>query len=169
MPQDYTQPPTAAQFVQDYPVFDSSKVTDPSAVQFSPAQINYWLQIAALMINQQYFSTLYYVGTEMFVAHHLALEAWAEQGGPQTIPGISKGPIASASSPEASVSYANAASMEMDAGHWNYTIYGGRFIRLCRTLCAGPLYVGAGCNNLGPWNGPAWPGPWGACVPNPND
>jgi hypothetical protein len=165
---DTTIAPTAAQFLADFPRFDTSAVTDPSAVQFSPDAIAYWLQMASIQLNQQYLSTLYYLATELFVAHNLSLEAYAEQGGDQTIPGIAKGMIAASGSGDVSVSYNNAAVMELDAGHWNYTIYGQRFIKLIRMTCVGPLQVtGGGCP--GPNNGPAWPGPWVYDIPNPTE
>jgi len=163
-----SQAPTAAQFLADYPAFDTASVTDPAAVQFSPEAVAYWLQMAGILLNQGRLGSVYYLATELFVAHNLALEAWAEQGGDQTIPGLSKGAIAGATSTNVSVNYNNAATLEPDAGHWNYTMYGGRFIRLIRTLCAGPLYAGGG-GCAGPYNGPAWPGPWCWNFPNPTE
>jgi hypothetical protein len=161
-----TSAPTIAQFLSDFPKFDTSEVTDPNAVQFSQDAIAYWLQMASIMINQQYLGAAFYIACELFCAHNLALEAWAEQGGNQTIPGISKGMIAASAGGNVSVSYNNAAVMELDASHWNNTVYGTRFIRLIRMTCVGPLQVtGGGCQ--GPYNGPAWNGIWCFNVPNP--
>ena len=167
-PADYTQAPTVAQFLLDFPRFDTSAVTDPAAVQFGPDALNYWLVAATQMINQARFGNLYYMACELFMAHNLALEAYSEQGGNQTIPGLAKGMIASSTAGNVSVVYNNAAVMELDAGHWNFTTFGLRFIKLARLLCAGPLQVtGGGCQ--GPYNGPAWNGVWVFNVPNPTE
>src|SRR5580693_5621022 len=90
-----TVAPTAEQFLLDFPRFDTSAVTDPNAVQFSPDAIAFWLNFASLTLNAQRFGSLYYLTVELFVAHNLALEALSEQGGDQTIPGVTKGAIAS--------------------------------------------------------------------------
>lgn len=164
---DTTQAPTAEQFLADFPKFDTSNVQDSAAVQFGPDAIQYWLNFAALTINQGRLGSLYYTAVELFCAHNLALEAWAEQGGNQTIPGIAKGAIAATASGDVSISYNNMTVYEPDAGHWNYTVYGQRFIKLVRLLCAGPLQVTGGCGG-GPYNGPAWQGIWVFNVPSPN-
>ena len=165
-PGDTTVAPTASQFLEDYPAFDTSETTDSNAVQYSTSQINYWVNLASLMLNQPRFGNLFYVACELFAAHNLALEAWAEQGGDQTIPGISKGAIAASASGDVSVSYNNATTFELDAGHWNYTVFGQRLIRMIRLVSAGPLQVtGGGCP--GPFNGPAWQGVWSFNFPNP--
>jgi hypothetical protein len=167
--QNTTVAPTVANFLVDYPRFDTSAVTDPGAVQFGPDALAYWLNMATLMLNQQYLSTLYYMACELFMAHNLALEAYAEQGGDATIPGIAKGMIAASASGDVSVSYNNAAVMELDAGHWNFTTFGLRFIKLIRMTCVGPLQVTGGSCGIGPYNGPAWPGPWVFNIPNPSE
>jgi hypothetical protein len=150
----------------DFPRFDTSAVTDPNAVQFSSDAIAFWLNFASLTLNAQRFGSLYYLAVELFVAHNLALEALSEQGGDQTIPGVTKGAIASSAAGNVSVSYNNAAVLELDAGHWNWTSFGIRLIKLIRLVCAGPLQVtGGGCQ--GPYNGPAWNGVWCFNVPNP--
>jgi hypothetical protein len=159
--------PTVAQFLADYPKFDTSQVSDPNALQFSPESIAYWLQMATIMLNQAIFANLYYMACELFVAHNVALEAYSEQGGDQTVPGITKGAIAASASGDVSVSYNNAAVLELDAGHWGYTTYGGRLLRLIRLVGAGPLQVTGGCCP-GPNNGPAWQGPFPWNFPNPN-
>ena len=156
--------PTAAQFLADYPKFDTSQDTDTNALQISPESIQYWLNMAVLLLNQSRFGTMYYMACELFIAHNVALEAWAEQGGDQTPPGISKGMIAGSSSGDVTVTYNNLAVLELDAGHWNNTVYGTRFIKLCRLVSAGPLQVGGGC--LG---GPAaWAGIPIFNFPNPS-
>jgi hypothetical protein len=166
-PGDTTIAPTAAQFLADFPEFDTSGVTDPDAVEFGLSGINYWLNFAVQTLNACMWGTWYYTACELFVAHNLSLEAWSTQGGNQTIPGIAKGPIAATSSGDVSVSYNNVAVLELDAGHWGYTIYGGRLLRMIRLIGAGPRQVTGGYYG-GALNGPAWSGPPFFNFPNPS-
>jgi Protein of unknown function (DUF4054) len=146
--------PTVEQFLADYPKFDTSEETDEGAVQFGLEALQYWLNLAVLMLNQSRFGSLYYTAVELFMAHNLALEAWSEQGGDQTIPGLSKGMLTGTTSGDVTVSYDNVSVLELDAGHWNNTTYGTRFIKLCRLVSAGPLQVtGGGCGGAGAWAG----------------
>lgn len=156
--------PTVAEFLADYTAFDTSANQDSDAVQFGEEAINYWLQNAVLMLNQARLGNMYYTACELFMAHNLSLEAWAQQGGDQTIPGLAKGAIAATASGDVSVSYNNQTTMELDAGHWNYTVYGQRFIKLVRLSVAGPLQVTGGCSG----SGGAWAGPWVFNIPNPS-
>jgi hypothetical protein len=170
--------PAALEFLADFPEFDTTLVTDPAALQFSPSAITYWLTVAGYMLNQSRWGNLYYTGIELFAAHNLSLEAWSSQGGPQTVPGIAKGPIASTGAGDVSVAYNTAAVLELDAGHWAYTTYGQRMIHLIRLMGVGPLYVGGGfgfggygCGGGYGYGGgffQAWQGPWTFNVPNPN-
>jgi hypothetical protein len=158
--------PTTAEFITDFPEFDTTTQQDPNGIEFGPSALNYWLQVAIITLNQSIWGNLYYTACELFMAHNLALEAWASQGGAQTVPGIAKGPIAASGAGDVNVAYDNAASLELDAGHWNYTMYGQRLIRMIRLVGVGPLYVGGGCCGP-PYSGPAWPGPWCFNIPNP--
>lgn len=105
-------------------------------------------------------NSLYDVGTELFVAHNLVLERQAakaaNRGAP---PGVSRGAIGSESAGGASVSYDTSSGLLTDAGHWNLTTYGTRFVELVRLVGAGPVQVGWGHSPVGV--GPAWPGPNG--------
>jgi Protein of unknown function (DUF4054) len=170
-PQNYNAAPTAAQFLADYPEFDTSDQTDPNAVVFSPSAITYWLNQAVLLLNLQRFGQQYYMAVELFIAHNLALEAWSSQGGNQTIPGISKGMIAASASGDVSVTYDNEAVLELEAGHWNNTTYGTRLKRLINMAGAGPLIVGVpGCrgSTFPGGSAGAWCGPWPWNFPSPN-
>jgi len=161
-----TVAPTTAEFLLDFPEF-TGNLTDPNAVQFSPSALTYWLTVATYLLNQARWGKMYYTACELFMAHNLALEAWAAQGSPgQVIPGIAKGSIAGKSAGDVSLTYNNAATLELDAGQWNYTTYGQRFIHLVRLFGAGPIQItGGGCYS--PYNTGAWAGPWCFNVPNP--
>jgi hypothetical protein len=134
-----TVAPTVAQFLLDFPEFDVQGVPVLGA-----SSVAYWLNFATTLLVQARWGSFYYYAVELFVAHNLSLEWWATQGGPGTVPGISKGPIAGTAAGNVSVSYNTAAVLELDAGHWAYTIYGIRLLRYIRMAGAGPLYLGAG-------------------------
>jgi hypothetical protein len=168
-PQNYCIAPTSDQFLADYPEFDTSEQDDPTALQFSPSAINYWLTQGTMLMNAQIWGSQYYMAVELFMAHNLALEAWSAQGGDQTIPGLAKGMIAAASAGNVSVTYNNAAVFEEGAGHWNMTTYGLRLKRLIQLIAPAGLFIGAGgCYGNPLTNGAfAWSGPWPWNFPNP--
>src|SRR5580698_5451269 len=134
-----TAAPTIAQFLADFPEFDSSAATG-STLQFSPLAVQYWLNFAQLVLNQGLWGAMYYWAVEMFAAHNLALEAWATQGGPQNVPGIAKGMISGKTAGDVSVTYNNQAVFAADAEHWNFTVWGIRLIRYIRMIGSGPRY-----------------------------
>jgi len=142
---------TAASFRAHYPEFVDSVV-------YTDAQITYYLTLAGLMLNAPRWLSLLDLGTELFIAHNIVLEAKAQKtataGG---IPGEMTGITSSKSVDKVSVSYDTSSGLVPGAGHWNLTIYGARFIKLMRMFGAGPLHVGGG---VAPDNtGMAWPGP----------
>lgn len=145
-------PITNIQFRADYPEFSD-------AVKYPESQITYYLTLAYQMLNPGRWMSQLDLGAELFVAHNIAIEARAQieaaNGG---IPGTTTGPISGKSVDKVSVSFDVGAGIELDAGHWNLTVYGTRFIRLARQKGAGPLQVGIGTDPG--LNGPAWPGPW---------
>lgn len=147
-----------------------------SAQRYTNDSVTYWLSIANLLLNQGRWGSSaadpwpgmnppplaeFDFGCELFVAHNLALEdlnnQTAQNGG---TPGTSAiGPASSEKVDKVSVTYSIEAGIEPDAGHWNLTNYGTRFIQLARLLGAGPLYVGAGATPSGLGNGYPFPGP----------
>lgn len=147
---------TSAQFRADFPEFSSTAV-------FPDSGVNYWLNIATLMLNASRWGNLLDLGTELFIAHNIVLEAQAQQtstvGG---LPGLNRGAISAESVDKVSLSYDTNATLELEAGHWNLTVFGTRFIHLSRMMGAGPIQVGAGCGLgvAGAVSGSgAWPGP----------
>ncbi len=145
---------TAASFVVDFPEF-------ADATLYPVGQINFWLTAASLLLPVARWTTLLDLGTELYVAHNLVIErkaqAEAANGAP---PGVSTGPIANKSVDKASVGYDTTTASVEDAGHWNLTTFGTRFISLARMVGAGPIQVGLpGC--LDPLSSSnAWPGPF---------
>lgn len=143
----------AAQFRIDYPEFADTTLYPDSGV-------NYWLTTAALLLPAARWLTVLDLGTELFTAHNLVLERKAQAEAVNGIPpGVTTGPVSSKSVDKVSVSYDTGSAVVLDAGHWNNTVYGTRFIQLARMFGAGPVQVGVtpGCEP--PFNGPPWFGP----------
>ncbi|MGA4275581.1 DUF4054 domain-containing protein [Ralstonia nicotianae] len=126
---------TPDQFRADFPEFaDKTKYPD-SLVQM-------WLTVAASLVNPTRWMELTNLGLELVTAHHLALaqrdQAAAAVGG---TPGEVKGPTTSKSVDKVSMSYDSGAATLTDAGFWNLTTYGVRFLTIARCMGAGGLQL----------------------------
>jgi Protein of unknown function (DUF4054) len=151
---------TYAQFTTDFAEFANTAIYPQSG-------FNFYLNFASLMLTPRWGepapaghpNTLYDIGTELFIAHNLALEAMnakaAASGG---VPGLSTGPVSSKGAGAVSISYDTSAGLVEDAGHWNLTTYGTRFIGMLRMLGAAPTQIGPHGNFI-PNDGPGWTGP----------
>lgn len=150
---------TTASFRGHFPAFNDGD-------RFPNPVVDYWVGIGVNLVNAARWGNLTDSGVELFVAHNLTLERRAmdeaDRGG---IPGISQGPINNKSVDKVSVGYDTSSAAELDAGHWNLTIYGVRFVRLARMMGAGGLQVGTTPDELAA-SGP-WAGPWPSLFPNP--
>lgn len=148
-------PVTAASLRANFPAFADAAVYPDSA-------INYWLSLAGKLLNVDRWGDLLDDGSQLFVAHNLVLEKQsAEAARDGNDPGEQTGPTASKAVGPVNVSYDTQAAIELNAGHWNMTTYGTRFIRLARMVGAGPVQLGIGsapAGSSGPWAGPF---PWG--------
>lgn len=148
-----------------------------SVANFPSSGISYYLALSGLLLNRRRFgppavavtnppSCMYDMAQELFVAHHVSLEATAQRAAAKgAVPGIVTGPLSGASTGPISVSYDSGAVVNTDDGHWNATVYGTRFRELVKMFGAGPVQLGVGGAYCGPTfngvplNGPAWPGP----------
>lgn len=150
---------TAAQFRADLPEFANMAI-------FPDAAVNYWLSLAYTMLRAERWGPDGAVagqpsvrdnGVEMFTAHNIVLEAAASRAvATGNLPGIQTGAVSGKSVDRVSVSYDAQAGLEPDAGHWNLTIYGTRFIKLARMAGMGGLQITGGCDfsmGLGPLQG----------------
>ena len=132
-----TTQPTNAQFRADFPEFTST-ATYPDTV------VTMWLTIANSMLSASAtkWSTVFGLGCELFAAHNLVLEqkdyAISLRGG---VPGINAGVVSSKGVGGASISYDTSSGVEANAGHWNLTIYGRRFMRLARMAGMGGAII----------------------------
>lgn len=155
---------TVEQFRGFKPAFSDS-------ARYPDGMIEYWIMIAAIMLNASRWRAALPFGTTLFVAHNCYLEAQqnvtAAVGG---FPGVARGPISSETPGSVALSYAVEQTSEKNGGYYNLSVYGTQFIRYARLIGAGPTYLGIGfapfysiANGVawnGPWNGPEGPG-WG--------
>jgi hypothetical protein len=164
-----------ATFRQNFLEFSNTAVFTPGAVAF-------WIGVATMVLPTQTWglgstvaqapvTTPLDIGLSLFVAHQLSLEARAvKQAANGGIPGSGPGgPVSSESVGGVSRSYDTSAGLNLDAGPWNLTNYGTRFVFLARLMGKGPLQfgvdlfacgVGIGAFSFGAWPGPPV-GPWG--------
>jgi hypothetical protein len=126
---------TVDSFRVDFPEFADTTAYPNGGVQ-------YWLTLAGLLLNAQRFGTVLDTATELFVAHNLVLERQAQKaaaaGG---APGINTGPVSSKTVGPVTQAYDTQAGIEEDAGHWNLTTFGTRFMSLVKMFGAGPIQV----------------------------
>lgn len=149
-----------------------------NTADYPSSGIQYYLTLSGLLLNQRRFgppstqvsnppSCMYDMAQELFVAHHVSIEAVAQRAAASgAVPGKVTGPISGKTTGPISVSYDPGSTVSDGAGHWNTTVYGQRFRRLSDMFGAGPVQLGVGGGYCGPsfngvpLNGPAWPGPW---------
>jgi hypothetical protein len=160
---------TDASFRVDLPEFSHQG-------DFTPAMVAYALAFAVAFLNVDVWGPSPAApatnppvapidfATELYAAHLLALDRQAvAAAAARGVPGLASGPISSKSVGPASRSYDTNAAADLDAGHWNMTTYGQRFIRLARLFGARPTQVGVGAAPA--LTGPGYPGPFPFPVP----
>lgn len=149
---------TVAQFRQNFPEF-------ASIANYPTTGISFWLDIAQKLTNLYRWGDLLDLGQQLFVAHMITLERQNQQqaasGG---TPGSAVGPVNNKSVDKVSVGFDISSGVQPDAGHWNLTNFGTRFIYLVNMVGSGPLQVGIGYNP----DGQAYSGPWVYNYPNPS-
>jgi len=157
-----TTPITPAQLRANFPEFSSP-------VNYPDGLISFWLTLGYKLLPAERWFDVLDEGVQLYTAHNIVLEfqamSTAAAGGP---PGISTGPISNKSVDKVSVGYSTGDSAEKDAGNWNDTTYGKRFIRLARMMGAGPVQVGIGSGPSTYGSTGAWAGPWPWNFPNQN-
>lgn len=133
------------QFQTDFPALADQDKYPASGFAF-------WQNMAVNLLKTDRFGppnavpplSMYDMAMELFIAHNLVLEmqttAAGSNGAPATGP---SGPLVSKTVGPVSATYDVNAGIEEKAGHWNLTVYGTRFIRICKMFGAGPIQVGA--------------------------
>ena len=142
---------TSQQFRMDYPEFASTSI-------FPSSQIDYWLTMGYSFLNADRWGDQLTVGVELFAAHNLSLEGKAQLDAKDNgVPGYSPGLIIAKTVGPVGIKYENKVTQENNSGHWGFTIYGLRFIRIARLMGAGPMQIGIG--SIPPFSGMGWNGP----------
>lgn len=140
-----------AQFRGTYPEFGSTAF-------FPDPQVDYWLQTAALMLNEERWGTWYDLGISLYAAHNLSIERTAiKEGKVGNAPGAAKGVQNSGSVDKVSYGFDTTTASEEGGGHWNLTIYGQRLYRMIKMVGAGPIQVQS--ESLPNVSAAAWAGP----------
>lgn len=130
---------SAAQFRTLLPAFsDSSVYTDDT--------LNINLTLTASMLDVNRWADWRPLGMALMVAHFMSLDERenriAKRGG---VPGTgSVGILSSKSIGSVSAGYDVSAGTELNAGHWNMTSYGRRYIHMARLVGAGGVQVTGG-------------------------
>ncbi|WP_250481894.1 DUF4054 domain-containing protein [Caballeronia sp. NCTM5] len=123
----------ANQFRSDFPEFSDT-------TRYPDSLVTLWLTVGSSLVNECRWGELTNIGIELVTAHHLAIAARDQQaaagGG---IPGQASGPMSSKAVDKVSVSYDTGAASLSDAGFWNLTSYGTRYLGLARLMGAGGM------------------------------
>lgn len=126
---------TPDQFRQDFPEFaDTTRYPD--------SLVTLWLTVGSSLVNADRWGELTNIGIELVTAHHLVLAARDQQAAAGSgVPGQASGPQSSKSIDKVSVSYDTGAASIADAGFWNMSTYGQRFLGLSRLMGAGGMQL----------------------------
>ncbi|MCW6600799.1 hypothetical protein A9Q61_12550 [Yersinia ruckeri] len=123
--------PTPAQFRTDFPQFENEARYPDAAIQFR-------LSLADNLLDENLLDNMFPYLVELFVAHYMTLQAKdmlsAAMGGGS---GSTNGAASSKSVDKVSVSYDNGATLNPDAGFWNFTRYGAEFYQIILMFGAG--------------------------------
>ena len=116
--------PTVSDFRRDFRQFsDDTKYPD--------AVIEFRLNLADMLIDGSAMENMFPYLAELFVAHYMVLNAADTAAGALGGDGgTTSGVVASKSVDKVSVSYDNSATLNADAGFWNFSRYGAEFWQL---------------------------------------
>jgi hypothetical protein len=124
-----------ADFRADFPEFSDTN-------QYSDASISFWLNISLELVNGTRWGELADLGVGLATAHQVVIanndQATSSNGG---TPGLVTGPVVSKAVDRVSKSMDTSAVTLTDAGFWNMTTYGIRFLQLARMFGAGPVQL----------------------------
>jgi hypothetical protein len=127
----------AAQFRTDFPEF-------ADVVAYPDSSVDFWIRLATKLLRPSRWADVLDEGIELFVAHNLALQRAASSGGSSGVPGMNSGVVASKTVDKLSITYDSSVGIVPNAGHWNLTTYGTRFLWLMNMAGMGPTQLGAG-------------------------
>lgn len=148
-----------ATFRTDFPEFGNTTTYPDSSV-------NFWLNLAGLLILPTVWGDVQPYATELFIAHNLALEQLAQRAAASGgVPGLTAGVTSGKTVDKLSITYDTTAGLVKDAGHWNLTTYGTRFIMLANLAGMGGYQAGAGMAYAAPGTVLTIGGPFGSGWP----
>lgn len=144
-------------FRKQRPVF-----MDP--IKYEATQVEFYISLAYTMLSATRWGNTLDFGVSLFVAHFLALDELARQGGSNQVPGTVIGVLTGGTVDKVSYTRDASAILEDGAGHWGMTMYGLQYLRLVRMMGAGPIQIGVPnaaeqVAGQGAWPGPLL-GPW---------
>lgn len=114
----------------------------PEFAAVDDSRVTFWLTIAGTLLQSDRWGDLLDHGVELFVAHHLAIDAANQRAGAAGGGlGQNSGPVASKAVDKVSVSYDTGAATIAGAGHWNLTTYGTQFYALWRMMGTGGIQL----------------------------
>lgn len=126
---------TAASFRVDFTEFASTTI-------YPDSEVNFWLGVAVKLLDPLRWSTMLDPGIELFTAHWLVIERMNRKEATNgNIPGTARGMLTGGGVDKVNFSYDTSSVSELDAGHWNLSNYGMRFIHFARMFGAGPIQV----------------------------
>lgn len=126
----------------DNPTFRTNFPEFTSTVIYPDSQLTFWGAIAEKMVNLDRWGDMKPFGVELFVAHQLVImKQNVDASNAGGTPGQTLGAATSKSVGEVSVGYDANVSMEVNAGHWNLSVYGKQFIRLLRMFGMGAVQL----------------------------
>lgn len=127
--------PTVSDFRRDFPQFsDDTKYPDPV--------IEFRLNLADMLIDGSAMGNIFPYLVELFVAHYMVLNAADTAAGSLGgAGGATSGVVASKSVDKVSVSYDNSATLNADAGFWNFSRYGAEFWQMLQLFGYGGIQL----------------------------
>lgn len=125
----------AATLRANFPEFvDSAPYTD--------AAIAFWLALGTTLLPADRWGTSLDFGLQLFVAHHLVIgKRDAEAAAIGGAPGEIKGVLTSRTVDKVTQSWDAGTVTLTDAGFWNMSTYGVRFLQLARMIGAGGIQL----------------------------
>lgn len=110
------------------------KAAFPEFAATADPRVTFWLNVAAKRLTSPRWveAELLDEGTQLFVAHHLALEAKGADA---------VAPLASQSVDKVAMAFDNNAASLENAGQWALTSYGVQYLQLARLVGAGGIQL----------------------------
>lgn len=122
-------------FRTQFPEFADTEV-------YTTSDINLWATIAQAQVDVCRWKTLWLTGVSLYVAHEITISVKNKQianfqGTPGTFGGIANTKTVGSGT----IGFDSSTSTEKDAGYWNLTTYGKKYIHLARMFGVGAVQL----------------------------